>query len=459
MRGILVSVLVVALLGGVLLAREPVNVADPKDKTIIEKFLVHTAKVPARYTPERCRAVAAKCPEDYTWQVFPQVNMTLTAYELSGEAKYLDMFVQTFDNMRSAMTKGPDGYLGWYGKALSTFQDPRNPNKKVDVIITSFRTVESLARFAELAGADASLRRKYEGQRAEYLALAENHLVKKWIARANYVDLGKGGAIFRTHSGLKDVKGHLTQPHNKHSIIIRALLGLYRTTGKDEYMRMAVKLGTRYKRSLTLKAGHYEWNYWDPAGAWDVHPGDAAKWKHWIGVEHKGGYYSSSLSQAVALYHHGVVFDKADIDRFVKTQVGVAWNGDLANPKWARCDGTTSAKYMKGSYICAALAPFHEKVYALLYTGARQDERLKNAAHSWQGGPVANGWLSGKYVTCPAAKAGKQIHLEAGRRFLKKSNNQALLRSLAFRVAGSGYAAPRTPKAMKPMLAEPKSGI
>jgi len=457
MRGILVSGLIVALVGGVLSAAEPAMIADPNDKVVEEKFLGHTAKVPTTYTAERCRAVAAKCSEDYTWQVLPQLNMTLTAYELTGDAKYLDMFVQTFDNMRAAMTKGHDGYLGWYGKALSTFQDPKDPGKKVDVIITSFRTVDTLVQFVELAGADASSRRKYESKRAEYLALAENHLVRKWIARGNYVDLGKGGAIFRTHAGLKDVKGHLTQPHNKHAIIIRSLLGLYRVAGKNEYARMAVKLGTRYKRCLTLKDGHYEWNYWDPAGAWDVNPGDAAKWKHWIGVEHKGGYYSASLSQAVELYHHGLVFDKADIDRFLKTQVGVAWNGELANPKWARCDGTTSAKYMQGSYICAALAPFHEKVYAFLYTGARQDERLTSAGHSWQGGPVANGYLTGKYVYCPAAKTGRQIHLDAGRKFLGKSENQTLARSLAFEVTGSGYAPPQAPKAMQPMPPEPKA--
>ncbi len=41
-------------------------------------------------------------------------------------------------------------------------------------------------------------------------------------------------------------------------------------------MTRAVKLGTRFKRTLKLRDGHYEWNYWDPAGPWDVDPNNPA---------------------------------------------------------------------------------------------------------------------------------------------------------------------------------------
>ena len=174
-----------------------------------------------------------------------------------------------------------------------------------------------------------------------------------------------------------------------------------------------------------------------------------------MGVEHKGGYMSSSLSQAVALYQHGVVFDRADMDRFVKTQLTQMWNGSMDNPKWARCDGTTSAKYMQGSYMCSALAPLSEKVYTFVYTGPRQDERLSRAGHGWQGGPVANGWLYGKYVHCPAAKGGKPMYAEVGRTFLAKRDNQQVAKSLAFAVTGAGYNPPTAPARMKPMPPEP----
>jgi len=151
-----------------------------------------------------------------------------------------------------------------------------------------------------------------------------------------------------------------------------------------------------------------------------------------------------------------VVFDRTDIDRFLKTQLEKCWNSHLGDPKWTRVDGTYHAKYTKGSYMCSALAPFNDKVFAFLYTGPRQDERLKNAPHSWQGGPVANGWLSGKYVTCPAAKDGKALHAEFGKTFLRNTANRQLVKSLALVVTGSGYAPPRAPGDMKPMPPEPK---
>lgn len=455
MRSMMMAGVVVALLGASLSAGEPVEISDAKDKEILAGFLRHAEKVPGEFTPEACKKEAAESAEGYTWVVLPQVSMLVTAYRLTGDAKYADLFVQTFDNMRSALTKGPDGYLGWYGKAISTFQDPKNPDKKVDVIITSYRAIEVVSEFLEAVAADEALSRKYEAKRGEYLDLLENHLAKKWVARGNYVDLGKQGAIFRTHFGLKDVKANLTQPHNKHSIIIQALLGLHRVTGKDEYARTAVKLGTRYKHCLKLKDGHYEWNYWDPAGAWDVNPAKPADWKHWTGVEHKGGYYSTSLTQAVVLYQHGLVFDRQDMDRFLKTQLQMCWNGSMDDPKWARVDGTTSDRYMQGSYMCAALAPFSEKLYTFIYTGPRQEDRFKNAGHSWQGGPVANGWLSGKCLDVPAARGGKQPHAEIGKKFFSKPENQALAKELDFSVTGDGYVTPESPKDMKPMPPEP----
>jgi len=288
-------------------------------------------------------------------------------------------------------------------------------------------------------------------KRTEYVDLMCNHLVRKWDARGRYVEIGKTGAVYRTHAGLRDVKGSLTQPHNKHHIIIEGLVNLYRLTGNDDYMRKAVRLGTRYKRCLKLKDGHYEWNYWDPAGAWDVNPAEPAKWKHWIGVEHKGGYYASSLTQAVVLYDCGLVFDKTDMDRFTKTQTEMAWNGDVNSPQWSRCDGSKSERYMQGTYVCSALAPFDRRIYDLVYVNWGRQQRLARPGHPWQGGVVAAGWLAGKFVQCPSAEGGKPAHPEVGEKFLQKPENRALVQALSLEVTGAGYAAPRTPADMKPM--------
>ncbi|MCZ7648188.1 MAG: hypothetical protein M5U26_23505 [Planctomycetota bacterium] len=396
--------LLLALLAPALRAYEAPKVEDPKDRQVLEAFVGHAQKLAATLTEDYAKQQAAKDAESYCWIVLKYQELPLLAYRLTGDVKELETFAASFANLRAALTQDEAGFLGWYGKALPLFQHPDHPDKPVDVIITSFKAVRVLCGFIEAIDADPSLKEKFAKERAAYLDLMENHLVKKWDTRGNYVDLGAGGAIYRTNGSLKPTKAHLTQPHNKHHIICSGLLALHRVTGNDEYLKKAVKLGVRFKRCMTLKDGHYEWNYWDPAGAWDVDPTDAAKWKHWIGVEHKGGYYASSLSQAVELYQHGLVFDKADMERFVKTQTEKAWNGDPESPKWARCDGTTSDKYQQGEYMCAALAPLDERIAAFCYGGARQEARVKSAPHGWQGSVVAAGYLEGKLLELPEAQ-------------------------------------------------------
>jgi hypothetical protein len=204
-----------------------------------------------------------------------------------------------------------------------------------------------------------------------------------------------------------------------------------------------------------LKDGHYEWYYWDPAGEWDIKPLKPNEWKHWMGPEHRGGYYSLSLSQAVSLYQYGLVFDKTDIDRFVKTQLKMCWNGDFAHPVWSRVDGTRPAKYTQGEYIGAALAPFSESVAQFVYGGQRQEWLAGHVADAWQA-TQTGGWLRGKLLDYPAAKDGAQPYSTYGQRFLAKKENRDFLASLAFEVTAPGYQPPHTPAEMKNMPKEPQ---
>lgn len=455
MRFLLFVLVVGGLAVSVLPAANAVKVTDPKDKQILDGFLRHAGNVLEEVSAEKCRK---SNPENFAWVLLPNLNMTLTAYRMTGDANYLDLFVKGFANMQAALTKTPDGFRAWYGAASPTYVNPRDPNGRGahDAIHSDFRAAELLSQFALLAAADPALARKYEKQRAEYLDLAENQLVKKWDVRGNYVDLGAGGGVYRIEGSAAAETADLTLPHNKHAILVAGLLDLYQATGKDEYMRRAVQLGTRFKHSLTLKDGHYEWDYWDPAGAWDVHPQKKGQWKHWIGPEHNSGYYSSTLAQAVSLYHYGLVFDKTDIDRFVKTQMEMCWNGDIDSAKWYRVDHTNPAQYTKGEYIAASLAPFQAKVHEYFYGPHGQDARLKGMGNSWQAGPVAVGWIEGKFLTGPAAKDGKPMHADIGAQFLAKGANQEFMKGLRFEVTRSGYTPPKTPADMNPMPPAPK---
>ncbi len=425
---------------------EPARITDPKDREILQAF-VGQVESSARYcTPERMAAFAAQ-PEDITWQGSRYIKMALIAYEVTEDTKYLDMFVERMDTLCQCLEEGPDGFKGWYGVALELFRHPDHPDRKVDVIITSFTMADLIGQFAQIVKADEALGEPYGSAATRYLSLAEDHLIKKWDARGNYKDLGRTGAVYITHSDLKPTKGHLTQPHNKHSKIIRALLSMYAATGRDEYVVKAVKLGTRFKRCLTLAGDHYTWNYWDPSGAWDINPDDPAQWKHWIGAEHRGGYYNLSASQAVLLYEHGLVFDRTDIDRLVKTQTTVCWNADTENPKWARVDG----REMETPYLCGWLGPFDERIFTMAYGPPAQEARLAGKDHSWQGGPVAMEYLEFKYVMYPKWKDGEPSQADLIAPFLAKPENRRLVEDLAFSVQGSGYQAPMSPAQMEPM--------
>jgi len=413
---------------------------EPADRPVLEAFLEHVDDSAARCTPARMEAFARQ-PEDIVWQASRYVRLPLLAYRLTGKPAYLDAFVERCDALFACLEKGPDGFLGWYGLPLDLFRHPDHPDRRVDVVLTSFEATGLVADFARTVQANAALRRRYARPVKRYLDVTENHLVRKWEARGGYKDLGRRGAVYVTHPALKPVKASLTEPHNKHAKIARALLALYKATGRDAHLAKAVRLAARFKRCLSLEGGAYRWNYWDPAGPWDVHPEKPGAWKHWIGPEHRGGYYGLSLSQAVVFYEHGLVFERADIDRFVRTQTAVCWNGDVERPQWARVDGRTAEQ----RYLCPLLALFDERIYQVAFTGPAQQERVKRRGHSWQGAVVAAGYLETKYLALPRWRGGKPAETDAVAAFMKRAANRRLLEALAFEVEAPGYRAPRTP--------------
>jgi hypothetical protein len=412
---------------------------DPADQVILDKFLEHTHQDLDTLTKEHFQQV--KVPEMICWLDCPRLGMALTAFELTGDADYLHRFVAAVENLRSTLKKGEDGFLGWYGSPLESLADPAKPNAVTCEIQTDFRVTMVLSRFVALIDADPKLKKEFAAQRAAYVDLMKNHLVKKWDP--SFEDLGPRGAIYHWNKDYKPIKAHLTLPHEKVSMMIQGLLGLYRVTGNDEYMRNAVKLGINFKHCLELNNGAYAWRCWDPMGAWDVSPDDPLKWKSWIAAEPIAQWYSSSLTSIVLLYHYGVVFDRTDLDRFLKTQMSVCWNGDLANPLYFATDGSPAKP--KERFTCPALAPFDANLAKLLYTGPAQAERVAKSADEWQGGVTAADWLYGKYILDPAVKDGKPLYGAVGEKFLKNKENAQWMKSLAFEVTPPGYHTPLVP--------------
>jgi hypothetical protein len=409
---------------------------DADDRPIFDSFLSHVASSAAYCTPERLGEFASQ-PEDIVWQASKYVRMPLTAYLLTGDAAYLDDFVARVGVLFDELEPGPDGYLGWYGLPLDLFRHPDHPNRHSDVILTSFVMAGLVAELAAEVRDGGELEARHGAAAARFLRVATGHLVEKWDARERYRDLGSNGAVYITNDRLALVKASLTQPHNKHSKIGAALVKLHAVTGDDEYLIKAAKLGARYKRSLSLADDRYQWNYWDPAGDWDIRADDHARWKHWVGAEHRGGYYSLSLSQAVYLYEHGLIFDEHDIARFMRTQLEVCWDGDLKDPTWRRVNG----EEMDQSYLCSALAAYDESLYEMAFGAAATARHLAQRDHGWNGGVVAGDWLEMKYVTIPRWSAPGASEADSTAGFRASERGKQTLAQLAYTVTEPGYAA------------------
>lgn len=413
-----------------------VEITDPKDQVILQAFLGHTKKETASLTREHF--ASNRVPENLCWLDFPKMEMNLTAYQLTGDAQYLRDFAGAMENLRSTVVKGPDGFLGWYGEPHEMNKDPARPDVVVSEIQTDFRAAGVLARFAELVKADPALKAELGAQSDAYLDLAENHLVKKWDG--SFVDLGDRGAVYRWHTAYKPLVAAMSLPQEKAACLIEGLLGMFRATGDRLYAEKAAKLGLWFKRCLEFDGTRYAWNRWNPAADWDVSQDNPAKWRSWIAKEPKAIWHAASVGSAVALYEHGLVFDRTDMERFRKTQVEVSWNGDLQNPRFFTVDGIPAAEGER--FLAPSLTPFAPEFARLVYEGPLQDLRVEKSGGAWQGGVIAAEWLLGKYVRLPAGD--KPRHAKLGEAFLREAD-PGLVRQLSFSPVPPGCRTPPVP--------------
>lgn len=415
-------------------AREAVKMASPEDRQILAAFLKHTTNIEKQLTPAAMAKI--ETAEDICWVWCPYLQMPLTAYELTGDTKYLDTYVKAVDVLLTRLRTGPDGFKGFRGLPEADFRDAANPSAQCDVNITEFSVTENLCDFVELVNGEPALKEKYGPKAAQYLALAVEHLAgPKWEKRGDYVDLGRQGAIFRMAAANGPQRRLLTDPNNKQSKMCRAYLALYRVTGQDEFFKKAVKLGVRYKHTLKLEGDCYHWNYWEPAGDWDRKPGDPGQWRHWIGPEHRDGYHGLTLAMVAALYDHGVVMNKTDLARFLKTQTTINWNGSLEHPVFKNTRGEDVKEKNMSTFLAPALAPFDSRIREYLYGPRATQERLARLNSDWQGGVVAVDYLQGKYLRPQAPEPQMAKYRE---QFSRKPENAAFLKDLEFEIPATG---------------------
>lgn len=423
------------------------------ERTVLERYIGHAVRYADSLSAQKVASRCLESPEMFAWEEFLYLGALLDAYQLTEDTKYLDKFKQAFALFTDVLRKGDDGYLGWYGKPIPPRRVPGRPDLQIDELQMNFRAIAILSRWVELTRSDAEYARANEGSISGYLELMEKQLFPKWDERGFFVDMGSQGAVYRglDYPLCDSREPGVTLPHEKCAIVVDGLLALYRATGSPQYMRRAVQLGTRFKRSLSLKDGHYEWMSWEPAGSWDVDKSKPDGWRvEWIAPDPLGEWYVAAVSIAVNLYQYGLVFDEEDIARLIATQKTRCWNGDFAAPEYRTVAGIGSAqnKYIKGQFLSFPLALYDPDLSRLAFEGPHQKEILEQSANSWKGAVAISPYIRARYLMRPLVANGRQPYTGYGDTYLDDADDRAFYKSLQFRVTEPGCLTPLKPSQM-----------
>lgn len=278
--------------------------------------------------------------EGFCWHAAYSANDFVTGYLAYDDTTWLDQGVRYFDWLVGLMATAPDGYKGWIG--------PYIYDKKVwcDVHVGDAILVNPMLRFAKVVLDDEVLRKKYGDKAQSYVALAKKHLIEKWDTRGTWHEDGPYGSYASWNRylapgdlsewrNLEVGKSTLSLPFNKQFDMGIANLRLWRITGEDVYRERAERIFRLAKSRMRLVDDRLTWNYWEPLGVWDVEGNDL---RHWVNVHPYRNYQAGEVENIVEAYHSGIVFDRVDIERMIRTNLKVMWNGDADNPKWRNSD-------------------------------------------------------------------------------------------------------------------------
>ena len=434
----------------------PKFVLNPDERTVLERFVGHATAYAAQLTPEKVRKQCAAAPEMFAWVDFSSLACLLDAHELTGDVRYLNTFRDSMQLFLDLLEPGDDGFLGWWGKPLEVHPGAKeHPEVRIDELQMNFMAISILSRWVELARRQPVYAAANAAVIKRYLALIEDHLYPKWDQRGFFFDLGpKGGSYCGLHYPLnnKDNRG-VTLSHEKSSIMVSALLNLYRVSGKDVYLRRAIELGTRFKHCLSLNDDHYEWMSWEPGGVWDAKPGKEDAWAvGWIAPDPHGYWYEAAVSIALNLYQYGLVFDDADLARFLVTQKTRCWNGDLVAPVYRNVAGVSHAdsKWVDGRFLSLTLALYDPDLSKLAFSGPHEAGNLKQSTDDWTGLLGIAGYVRAKYLLRPLMTAGPRPFEQFGKAFLAKPANRAFVEKLRFTVTAPGWITPLKPSELNP---------
>ncbi len=281
---------------------------------------------------ERTRYCDSAMGEEIGWLISPVLSGFFYGYLATGEADWMDRFVDWTDAWLRRSVTEPDGYSGWpkVGAAGTDVDDL--DSFYADSLLGEAMVLRPVVQAAETILKNPELDRRYGAKARKYLQVARD-IFEKWDRRGAWRPVGDGMITVVLPFGIDRDSGHWTDgtkddharaggfshPNNKANLVALWLVAMADATGEQVYRDRAAAWFRVMKSRLHLQPdGTYRiWNYWEPAGPWDYRASGAPK--HWIGVHPNGGYYEIDVDAIVAAYEHGLVFTAEDLDRLIRT--------------------------------------------------------------------------------------------------------------------------------------------
>jgi hypothetical protein len=207
--------------------------------------------------------------------------------------------------------------------------------KPLDYAVHVGMVLTPIAHFIAEVRRSPELETTYGAAARRYLETIEA-LVARWDPLWRDFGPGRGAYIGQFDESHRMPGG--TLPHNQYLALGRTVLALSRITGKPLYKERAEKMARFFKAHLRLVEGHYEWNYWDPAGPHDD------PWRHTVHLE-DASHGTIDIDFAVEAHESGLVFDRRDMEHFAATVRDVMWNGSLEAPALGANVATNKGDY------------------------------------------------------------------------------------------------------------------
>lgn len=195
-----------------------------------------------------------KASARYAW---PGASMLLSAmhgYEASGQVRFLDVFVEAFDEMLASRS--------WQMQRTEDHRDRRMKTWHADVgdigwtafITYVGRLGYPVGLFAEAVKSEPKLRSVYGAKASRYVAAIEESLAE---FEEDYRVIDKGRAGYYLRGAMGDV-----EPLNHLHTVGNTLVLLHAVTGKNKYRTRAEQLANYFKSALRVETnGTYTWGY------------------------------------------------------------------------------------------------------------------------------------------------------------------------------------------------------